>query len=180
MTDRLLKTALTLAAKGIAVFPIAPHGKVPMTPHGCRNATRDTATIRQWWTRDPIFNIGAACGAVSGIWVLDVDTGERDGEAHLNALEQQHGQLPNTVSCITGGGGRHLYFRWPKDRDIRNSVNRVAMGVDVRAGGGYVVVPPSTHPSGRFYVWAPDCADRFAEAPDWLLDLATRVVRFPD
>jgi hypothetical protein len=45
-------------------------------------------------------------------------------------------------------------------------------GIDVRAAGGYVVVPPSVHPSGVEYEW--DVAlkgSAIAEAPPWLLSL---------
>jgi hypothetical protein len=41
----------------------------------------------------------------------------------------------------------------------------------MRGDGGYVLAPPSIHPSGRAYAWSVDCADEFADAPDWLHDL---------
>ena len=58
-------------------------------------------------------------------------------------------------------------------RDIRNSVSAIAPGIDVRGTGGYVVVPPSIHPSGRRYTWSVDSANTFADAPQWLLDKVT-------
>jgi putative DNA primase/helicase len=49
----------------------------------------------------------------------------------------------------------HLLYQVPTDQIIRNSVGRIARGVDVRGDGGYIVAPPSIHPSGRPYCWLP-------------------------
>ena len=123
-----------------------------------------------WWrARD--FNIGLATGSGSGIWVLDIDGDE--GEATLSALEAEHGALLSTVEAITGKG-RHLYFRWPQGTEIRNSQLREDLpAFEWRGEGGYVLAPPSVHPSGRRYAWSVDSADSFADAPDWLLNLVT-------
>ena len=64
--------------------------------------------------------------------------------------------------------GRHIYFKMP-DTDLRNSTGRIAPGVDVRATGGYVLAPPSIHPTGRRYAWSVDSASAFIPAPAWLL-----------
>ena len=79
--------------------------------------------------------------------------------------------MPPTVESITARG-RHIFFKWP-GWDIRNSVGALAPGIDVRGNGGYVVVPPSVHPSGRRYTWSVDSANAFAAAPQWLLDKVT-------
>ena len=36
--------------------------------------------------------------------------------------------------------------------------------------GGYVLAPPSMHPSGRRYCWSVDSAGKFADAPEWLIE----------
>jgi hypothetical protein len=71
--------------------------------------------------------------------------------------------------------GRHIYFSWP-NRPIRNSASKVAPGIDVRGDGGYVLAPPSIHPSGKNYQWSVDSADAFAAAPDWLLNAAAKPI----
>src|SRR5262249_18196010 len=64
---------------------------------------------------------------------------------------------------------RHVYFRSP-EKPVRSSASKIAPGIDVRGDGGYVLAPPSVHPSGRRYEWSVDCATALAEAPVWLID----------
>jgi hypothetical protein len=155
--------ALQLAQHGLAVFPCQPRGKEPACDTGLHAATTDAERINRWWCAVSDLNIGVATGMVSGIFVLDVDGDE--GEASLRLLEQQHGALPPTIEAITGKG-RHCYFCMRGS--IRNSAGQIAAGLDIRGDGGYVIAPPSVHPSGRAYRWSVDTANDFAEAPDWL------------
>jgi hypothetical protein len=171
LASNLGQAALALANLGARVFPCAPHGKVPVTRHGCRDATSDRAAIRAWWARWPTANIGLATGA--GLLVLDVDP-RHGGNGSLARLPA----LPATRETLTGGGGRHLFMRGR----ARCSAGRFGPGLDIRGDGGYVVVPPSVHPNGTIYRWHPDrgLAHRTVDAPDWLLDLLrprTRPVR---
>jgi len=156
--------ALQLAQNGLAVFPCQPRGKQPACDGGLHAATTDPERINRWWQAFPELNIGIATGAVSDIFVLNID-GE-DGEGSLLKLEGEHGALPPTVEAITGKG-RHCYFRVGKHR-IANSVGQLGAGLDVRGDGGYVIAPPSVHPNGRPYCWNVDTTRDFAAAPDWL------------
>jgi hypothetical protein len=163
--------ALALASKGMCVFPCNERSKEPALSGGFKRATTDPNVIRGWW-RACNFNIGLATGPDSGVWVLDVD-GE-EGEATLRALETQHGALPSTVEVITGKG-RHLYFRWLSATKIRNSQLRDDVpGLDWRGHGGYVLAPPSVHPSGRVYAWSVDSTDEFQDTPYWLTNLINK------
>ena len=169
--SQLFDAAIGLAKKGIRVFPCLERAKEPAISKNLERATTDLGWIAGWWQKRR-FNIGIATGAASGIWVLDID-GE-EGETTLRNLEAQHEPLPPTVEVITGKG-RHLYFRWPTGRAIRNIQSRASLpGIDCRGDGGYVLAPPSIHPSGRIYAWSVDSASGFADAPDWLLDLVTK------
>lgn len=146
-------------------------GKHPVTKHGVKDATKDPATIMRLLARYPWANIAIATGKVSGFFVLDVDP-DHGGDDSLRDLVMQHGPLPDTVEQLTGGGGRHILFRWP-GRPVPNRV-AIAPGLDVRGDGGYIVVAPSVHHSGRRYVW--ELSSRpgevpIAPAPQWLLDL---------
>jgi hypothetical protein len=94
-------------------------------------------------------------------------------ETALRKLEEAHGEFPPTVEAITPRG-RHIYFRYPP-ASVRNSASKLADGIDIRGEGGFVIAPPSIHPSGRRYCWSVDSANAFAEPPQRLLD---RVAEF--
>src|SRR4249919_192975 len=104
----MIRTAIALAQKGMPVFPCRPRDKRPATANGLKDATTDLDTIRQWWRQEPQFNLAIATGAVSGIFVVDIDG--LDAEVELRRLEAEHGGFPSTVEAITARG-RHVYFR---------------------------------------------------------------------
>ncbi len=160
-------TALVYARLGLSVFPLQPRGKTPATASGCKQATVDPAVIDRWWGAQPDMNVGIATGSISGIFVLDID--DEAGETTMRELERANGALPATVEAITGKG-RHCYFRLGDGDPIHNSAGKIGPGVDIRGNGGYVVAPPSIHPTGRKYEWSVDSASNFADAPSWLID----------
>ncbi len=174
----LAQAAQQFARLGWAVFPVEPGGKRPLTPHGCRDATTDPYAIATWWTRWPNANIGLACGAVSGLDALDLDRkGDVNGFSALAELEAEFASLPLTVTSVTPSGGKHYLFRNPGlklpnrvglRRDV-NGISKIYRGLDFRADGGYIVLPPSARPDGA-YRWLndPDFID-LAPPPDWLL-----------
>lgn len=164
----MVDAAMGYAARGWPVFPLAVRGKMPMIPkreggRGYLDATTHRGTVIEWWTRWPCANIGVATG--HGFDVLDVDP-KNGGDESLAALVAQHGPLPATVEASTGGGGRHVLFR--PDARVRCSAGRLGHGLDVRGRGGYVVAPPSVHPSGRRYRWVVRDVP-LAPWPPWLL-----------
>lgn len=144
--------------------------KHPRTVRGFMDATDDDARIAASASLWANSNVGIATGAVSGLLVLDVDDG---GAETLARLEGAHGALPATIEVLTGGGGRHVYFRHP-GRPVKSSARR-APGIDFRGDGGYVIGPPSVHIAGTSYRWAPGRGPdevELAEAPPWILELA--------
>ena len=160
--------ALDLAARGFPVFPCLPQAKEPAVRRGFHAATTNPQTIRRLWLVADR-NIGIATGMASGVWITDVD--DEDGEANLRRLEAEHGALPQTWESLTARG-RHMYFKYPQ-QPVRNTAGKIAPGIDTRGDGGYALVPPSMHPTGRRYCWSVDSANQFADAPQWLLDKIT-------
>jgi hypothetical protein len=129
-------------------------------------ASTDPGQIRRWWSRWPEANIGIPTGERSGLLVLDIDD---HGFTSLDALEEEHGPLPETLTVRTGGGGMHLYLKYPPGSGIRNSAGKVGLGLDVRGEGGYVVAPPSRTDKGPYAF-----LDRLPRTlpPEWLLEAA--------
>jgi hypothetical protein len=158
--------AIAYAERGLPIFPCQARGKEPACSRGAHDATPDLDRIHGWWGSCNELNIGLACGEPSGLFVVDIDGTE--GEASRRNLEEMHGPLPPTREAITGrDGGRHVYYKLDKHK-VRNSAGKLGEGIDVRGTGGYVLLPPSIHPSGRRYCWSVDSAEHIASAPDWL------------
>jgi hypothetical protein len=126
--------------------------------------------IARWWTRWPSANVGIRTGAASGLLVLDVD-GE-PGIESLRTLRREHGPV-RAAWVRTGSGGWHAYLRLPEGVEVRNSVGRIGLGLDVRGDGGSIVAPPSRHTSGGRYRWLKPSAEP-PPAPDWFIQLALR------
>jgi hypothetical protein len=146
LASKLGNYALKYAAKGWHVFPLQPRGKQPIIKGGFLSATAAEDRIRDWWRDTPDANIGLWPGQ-SGLLVIDIDGPE--GEETARAL----GVLSEpTLICTTGRheGGRHLYFKRP---DFNVSNCNIGKKLDVRCDGGYVILPPSIHPTGAQYTW---------------------------
>lgn len=142
-------------------------GKHPRIPGWANAASSDPDEIVQWGARWPGCNVGVATGQASGVIVLDVDT-YKGGAESLAALEAKHGALPRTAISRTGGGGLQYFFQ-AGDTPIHNSAGRLGRGLDFRAEGGQVVLPPSVSGRGPYsWVHAPWDVPP-APAPSWLL-----------
>ncbi len=158
MSD-LATAAIDYARRGLPVFPLIPKTKRPACAHGKDDATVDLDRISAWWEANPRCNIGLR--PLRGYVVLDVDP--RSGGT-LDAL----GALPQTRTAATGGGGWHLWFR--HDGRVRGRLAGKT-GVDIKTSSGYLVVPPSIHPSGGRYRWIDETPA--APLPRHLLDAVT-------
>jgi len=168
-TVDLMSNALAYARVGLDVLPLTPGGKTPLgalVAHGKDDASHDAEQVRDWWVQCPTANIGVR--PAPGVVVVDVDT--RDGGASaLYELTRPYGGLIPTLTAWTGGGGLHAWYRAPGPYK-----RKLCRGVDLKGHGGYVVAPPSLHPSGTQYVWGNDVP--IADAPPWLVALMRKPV----
>ena len=170
-----LDSALAYAERGWRVVPIPKGQKHPRIPAWQKAATTDPDLITEWWTKWPDDGIGIACGAESGIVVIDVDvSGDKVGMRTLADLEAKHGALPETFSVRTGSGGMHYYFAYDKARPVGNG--KLGQDIDIKAEGGQVVAPPTLHPvTGRPYLLILDVP--LAPFPEWCYELLAKPER---
>jgi hypothetical protein len=163
-TVSLAHAARAYAGRGIPVFPLVPREKEPRVAHGFYRATTDAYQIQRWWSNWPNANIGIATGKPSGFWVLDIDP-RHGGLRSLEALEcdvKEWGAITPlfaTLRQLTGGGGVHLLYQMiPSALGVTLPNGKFAgyQGIDLKKDGGYIVAPPSIHPSGYPYQWQHD------------------------
>lgn len=151
-------------------------GKHPRIKNGLRAASTNIGIIEMWWRKWPDANIGVVTGQDSGFVALDVDN-RHGGDDSLNLLINQYGSIPNTIEAITGGGGRHILFKNPGR--VKNRTN-ILPGLDVRGEGGYIVVFPSLHASGKRYEWELSSRPlevQLSQMPDWLFQIIIEPVK---
>src|SRR5450759_4710376 len=165
----MAKAALRLALRGLQIVPMytarnrrcschngdacPSPGKHPLTPHGLKDASSDRAVIKRWWRDNPDANIGVVVGPKSGLIAIDIDP-RNGGTTTPREKEKELGKLPDTVTTLTGGGGRHLIFKHPSFPVRKASHGKLlGPGLDILAKGSLMIVPPSRHFSGQRYRW---------------------------
>lgn len=153
---QMLESALLYAARGFSVIPIRGRGKTPLAKwQEFQSRRASESEIKEWFELFPDMNIGIVTGAISDLYVLDLDTGFSITDV---------GQLPVTPTVHTGGGGFHYYFKF---REGLRTKSGLKTKVDARGEGGYVVAPPSVHESGVTYSWE-NYQEEVVEPPGWL------------
>jgi hypothetical protein len=181
---RTLHTAWSLSEAGWQLYPVyavddggvcncsrgtacTDPGKHPTTPHGFNDASSDPERIADMFARWPGDNVGHKSGRASGTVIIDVDP--RDGGMEtLGRLQAEHGFLPPTRLHATGGGGFHYVLGYPEG--VKELPSRtIGPGVEVKADGAGVVLPPSIHASGERYEVLIDAP--LAPLPSWVAEL---------
>lgn len=150
------------------IFPIKRLEKYPPCfPDNLRLASCNPEQIRKWHAMFPGCNWGVA-HKKSKLITVDVDRKPgKVGGATLDALELEHGPLPETFVVNTPTGGLHIYF---------NEANGVVHQMRLNAFGPHVDSPNYTLLPG---CWLSTNADQgydiandvpVADAPAWFID----------
>lgn len=170
MSGRILEAALAATSQGLSVFPVQTKGSYAKRPHYCLVDTGHTKEedgklkpswaslqhtrptpeqLRTWFGKEAGKGLALVTGEVSGLIVLDFD-GEEG--------EQLRQQLDLPAHVRTRSGGAHVYFQHPGWRvptlnsKVKRELGERWPGLDIRADGGYAVMPPTALDSGA-YVW---------------------------
>lgn len=155
-----------------SVFPVQPNDKKPIpflknenNQRGFYVATSDDNKIKFWEKLYQGHNWALRTGVASGCWVLDIDVkNDARGEDSFFDLLGDHKDFPNTLSVKTPSGGMHYYFEMEPGVKTMTNIGKFG-GIDVRADGGYVLIPPSTL-DGKHYEYINDA--KIMKAPEWL------------
>jgi hypothetical protein len=148
MTD-LTQAALDWLRLGYSVVPIRAGEKRASSHWQSWQHTRMTeAQAQRAFNAPNIGGVALVCGALSNLTVLDFD-----GDTGAEALEALEPLIPHGTPRVgTGGGGIHLYFAHHLERlQVWHFCG--ARAGEIRGEGGYVLAPPSGHPSGIAYQW---------------------------
>jgi Bifunctional DNA primase/polymerase, N-terminal/Domain of unknown function (DUF927) len=151
--------------RGWKPIPLEPGDKLPFKLRdGARVPWADLAApssrdVIKFWDAFPDANVGIVCGP-SGLHVVDID----DEDAWSEVLADEGIEETATLTVRTGRG-RHLYYQAPQER-LGN--RRLALGVDTRGEGGYVVAPGSSHSSGAKYLFE-DSSVECVPLPEWIV-----------
>jgi hypothetical protein len=162
----MLEEALAYLGRGWSVIPCADSrtgapGKKPAIAWGDFTSRLPTEEeVRSWWKRWPNANIALITGKVSGVVAIDIDAYKSGGAKPEDIFKT----APTSLISRTGGGGFHLVYAYP-GQHVPNRVIK-DLKVDGRGDGGYVVLPPSAHASGRRYEWVR--SGQVGTAPEWL------------
>lgn len=119
----------------------------------------------QMWLRNPNYGV-AILMKPSGLLVVDCDSEEAVREAISMTVEPCNNMVISTH-------GVHMYYRRPEGCPPLRRVQQGGSGkIDIMADG-YMVAPPSVHPSGHRYAWLKQ--GPLQDAPEWAVKLLAEV-----
>jgi hypothetical protein len=143
-----LTSARNWLGNGIAPIPVLARDKRPARPWLEYQHTLPTLQDLQAWFRDGQLNLGVVTGW-RGLAVLDFDSrGGYNRWLWYAVRARVMNAITRDTYRVRTARGMHVYARLVqpvKSRPIR------PLGIDVKGLGGYVVAPPSIHPSGAVY-----------------------------
>lgn len=172
-----LEIAKTYRSLGWNVLPGYPHnalnkdGKPEKRPRlaewkSLQNKMLDESKFEQLFVEG--INIGMLTGAISGIDVLDLDSYKKNYWEEFGKMDGFKVETP--LQVITQGGGKHLYFAHTEG--LANAANS-KIGIDFKADGGFVMLPPSYFDPKRPYKWVTEPTKEIIETlpkiPEWIV-----------
>ncbi len=181
--------AIRYLRAGLSVIPIDHRTKRPRGEWKEFQSRRPEERELKTWFGAGVKALAMICGHVSGgLLVFDFDVPE-----FFEEWARATSDLAHDLPCQrTGGGGYQVFLRCPdpggnqklawSPKESEQSGREVA--IETRGEGGYVVAPPSLHPSGGVYRWenvtgdlvVPEVSQTVADA---LIGAARKLDRMP-
>lgn len=168
MNTRTSDLAQEYVDSGWSVLPVRPDEKRPYMQNWMQymHERADRQTVDQWFAGLSGAGVGMVTGRISNVVVLDV---ESDCPIPIEDLLHRY---PTQLVSRTGSGGYHLFFQYPQGVGRISNRVRIFEGADLRADGGFIVLPPTLHACGRRYEWIR--RGPMGAFPKELLDLQSR------
>lgn len=124
--------------EGLSIIPVGKDKRplIKWLEFQERKATEDE--LKTWLQTFADMQLGCVTGKISNLIIVDIDKPDLDLS-----------WLPTTAIVKTGSGGMHYYYSFVEGFTNRA---RIKEFIDIRANGGYVVLPPSSNLKGK-YEW---------------------------
>ena len=134
---------------GWSVLPVKPEEKRPYMTNWLQYTKTKAPLdkVENWFRSLSRAGVGAVTGKVSNIVVLDVES------YCPTPIEDLLRKYPTQMVSKTGSGGYHLFYQYPTGVPKVSNRVKIMDGVDLRADGGFIVLPPTVHPNGNRYQW---------------------------
>ncbi|MCX7408013.1 MAG: bifunctional DNA primase/polymerase [Planctomycetales bacterium] len=139
----VLAEALRLHSLGLSVIPIGTEKRPAVRWKPFQREAADERQLWDWWYGRDDLGIGIVLGTVS----QDVCGRDFDSPESFGGWITRNRTLANELPITRARRGGHVYYR-----DAASRTTTLTDG-EIRASGGYLIVPPSLHPSGVRYEW---------------------------
>lgn len=136
---KMKDVAKKYAAKGFYVLPMDNKSKKPLIKFADQPPLTES-DIDYYWDKFPHAQLALR---TVDFFVIDIDVhGETDGFDSLRKYKHVS-KLTETLTQTTGSGGRQMFYKKPKDIEVRQNIGWLT-GVDIKAHiNNYVMVAPS-------------------------------------
>lgn len=168
LNNDIVDRALEYVNLGWSILPVRPDDKRPYMTNWLQyqKTKADRNLVTSWFSSLSNAGVGLVTGMISGVVVLDV---EHDCPIPIEDILRKY---PTGMVSKSGGGGRHLFYNYPRGVGRISNRVRIFEGADLRADGGFIVLPPTLHPSGGRYEWL--SRGPMGAFPRELLDMQSR------
>ena len=135
---------------GINVLPLREHDKRPVSSWQLWQTTPQSDNDITELFPDDHRNVGVIGGEISNnLNVLDFDSRKRFSD--IIDANPHFARIASRTPIVRTHRGVHVWLRTPEPVE---STRISELDLDIKATGGYVVAPPSLHPSGQPYLFA--------------------------